>query len=307
MKKMIFLVSALVLMFATSCLSVDAGSNSNSAKYKGTYTITNLTSGDETKTPNVIVELSIPNSSKNLFDIKFNDLSFATGMPAQNITISGVPFTETISDSEIVKNYIIFEATNIIPQIGGVQFDQYPISEIKGCIGVPVTITFICVNTMSGDSYKVEFTSGESEAGGNNGGNGGGTTPTPDESLSEKYNGKYIVTNLSTNESVEYSDVSVTIAITNESEQLLNATFNDLKFAPRMPALPITLPNIPYTRGDFEFSFEGYDIVPMVYGQSVDKYLVSEVSGNLGSPVTIWFKCTDTKTNSIYKVEFVTE
>lgn len=306
MKKIFFLMSAFVLMFATSCLSVDAGSNTNSAKYKGTYTITNLASGEQTKMPNVIVELTIPNSSKNLFDITFKDLSFASGMPPQNITISGVAFTETISGSEQVGN-LIFDATNIIPQIGGVQFDQYLISEIKGCIGEPTAMWFVCVDSVREVSYKVEFTSGESQSGGNNGGNGGGTTPTPDESLGEKYNGKYIVTNLSTNKSVEHSDVSVTIAITNESEQLLNATFNNLSFATGMTALPITIPNIPYTKSEYEFSFEGCDIVPMVYGESVDGYLVSEVRGNLGSPVTIWFECINTKTNSIYEVEFVTE
>lgn len=297
MKKMIFLVSALVLMFATSCLSVDAGSNSNSAKYKGTYTITNLASGAENTVTDVIVEVTIPNSSKNLIDFTFNNLTFAPGgMPPQNITIADVPFTPTISEGGIVKNSI-FEAYNIVPQIGGVPYNQYLVSEIKGSIGVPVTIYFICKNTKTDIDYKVEFTTGESEAG-----NGGGSpTPNPTDDIK----GKYLVTNTTSDTTTESAGVAIDVSFASDSNDTMSITFKGLTFSPGMPAQDIMVENIPYivVDGGVAYELEGSNIVPKVQGAEYPQFLISEIKGVLGSIVTIEF----TLSQMPYKVVFTNQ
>ena len=297
MKKMIFLVSALVLMFATSCLSVDAGSNSNSAKYKGTYTITNLASGAENTVTDVIVEVTIPNSSKNLIDFTFNNLTFAPGgMPPQNITIADVPFTPTISEGGIVKNSI-FEAYNIVPQIGGVPYNQYLVSEIKGSIGAPVTIYFICKNTKTDIDYKVEFTTGESEAG-----NGGGSpTPNPTDDIK----GKYLVTNTTSDTTTESAGVAIDVSFADGSNSTMDITFKGLSFVPgRMPYLDIVVPNIPYTVVEgVVYNLEGYNIIPQDQGKEYPEYLISEIKGSIGSTVTIEFSLQAMP----YKVKFTNQ
>ena len=154
MKKFIFLVSAAALLFATSCLNGESSGPSSSARYYGELTVTDTDSGNVSYTdPESQVIVSIPNSYEAKFDIEFKGVKFDKMMPALNVTVSGVPFTNTISEDETTINYL-FSAENIIPTVGGISYKNYKIDKIEGCIGRTIDINF----TMSSKGKSVTFT-----------------------------------------------------------------------------------------------------------------------------------------------------
>jgi hypothetical protein len=154
MKKFMLLVSTVVLLFATSCLDGKNTGGSSSAEYYGTLTVTDTESGEVTyfdEESQVIV--TIPNSYEAKFDIVFKGVKFDKGMPALNVKVEGVPFTNTISEDETTINYI-FTAENIIPSVGGISYNKYKIDKLEGCIGRNIDINF----TMASKGKSVNFT-----------------------------------------------------------------------------------------------------------------------------------------------------
>lgn len=144
----------MVLLFATSCLNGENTGPSSSAEYYGELTVTDTESGEISyfdEDGQVVV--TIPNIYEAKFDIVFKGVKFDKMMPALNVSVEGVPFSNTISEDETTINYI-FSAENIIPSVGGVSYKNYKIDKIEGCIGRNIDINF----TMSSKGKSVNFT-----------------------------------------------------------------------------------------------------------------------------------------------------
>lgn len=310
MKKFMLLASAMVLMFATSCLKEEAApSNSTPARYQGKYTVTQKNTDKKFEFPNVEIAVEIPNASEPIFDITFKNLTFAPGsMPPMDILISNIPFETTISEDENCKKYI-FTAYDRIPKIGDVEYSQYQVKEIKGSIGLEVIIRFEVYNVQMDSTYIVEFTNvpnqggGEDNNQGGNGGNnqGGGDTPNPTDDIK----GKYVVTNTSAGTTTESANVAIDVSFADGSNSTMDITFKGLSFVPgSMPEMDIVVPNIPYTVVEgVVYNLEGNGIIPQVQGVGYQQYLISEIKGSIGSTVTIEF----TLSQMPYKVKFTNQ
>ncbi len=159
MKKILILVCG-ALFFATSCLSGSGPQGTSSADYVGKLVVSDIESGDVTYTDdNAKVTVWIPNLLEPKFDIVFNDVKFANAMPVKlDIEFDGIPFTTTISEDQTTLNYV-FSANDIIPNVGGVPYNNYKVDVIKGSIGRPVVIEF----SMSSKGSKVHFTTATQE------------------------------------------------------------------------------------------------------------------------------------------------
>ena len=152
MKKIMFLTLGMVLLLATSCLKSEISKQSTSAPYSGVCVVEKDGEAFVTN-ESAKIEIAIPNASEKVLDITFYQLKFTPGMPAQDITIPGVQFTESISADGPVLN-AVFDQANVIPTVGGTQFEQYKIKRVWGEIGATVTICFELQNL----PYKVTFT-----------------------------------------------------------------------------------------------------------------------------------------------------
>ena len=160
MKKLMFLLSAVVMLFASSCLNGSGSAGTSSATYYGKLTVTDNATGEVSYTANeASVTVWIPNIIEPKFDFVFNGVKFDTMMPKLNIEIAGIPFTTTISEDETSLNYI-FKAENIVPTVGGIEYDKYKVALIEGCVGTVVDITF----TIPSKDKTVHFRSGKGTA-----------------------------------------------------------------------------------------------------------------------------------------------
>ena len=155
MKKIMFLTLSMVLLLATSCLKSDISKQSTSAPYSGECVVEK--DGEPFVTnKSAKIEITIPNATEKVMDITFYHLQFTPGMPAQDITIPGVYFTQSVSADGCVLN-TTFDQEGIIPTVGGTPYDQYKIKRVWGGIGATVTI---CFELQNFTSYKVTFTTG---------------------------------------------------------------------------------------------------------------------------------------------------
>ena len=316
MKKFMLLASAMVLMFATSCLKEEATpSSTTSATYKGRYTIINEKTEETVELTNVGIEVKIPTASEKFFDITFKNLSFVPGrMPEMDIIIPHIPFETTISDNENSIKYI-FTAYDLIPKVGDVEYRQYQVKEIKGNIGLDVVIRFSVYNVKEDSTYTVEFTNvpsqggDDNQGGGNQGGgnNQGGDNQGGGNNQGGDINGKYLVTKTSdsTTTTTEIANVAIDVSFADGSNSTMDITFKGLTFAPgRMPEMDIVVPNIPYTVVEgVVYNLEGYNIIPQVQGKEYPQYLISEIKGSIGSTVTIEFSLQAMP----YKVKFTNQ
>lgn len=152
MKKIMFLTLGMVLLLVTSCLKSDMSKQSTSAPYSGVCVVEK--NGEEVLTnESAKIDITIPSSIEKVLDITFYQLKFTPNMPAQDITIPGIQFTKSISADGPVLN-AVFDQANVIPTVGGTQFEQYKIKRVWGEIGATVTICFELQNL----PYKVTFT-----------------------------------------------------------------------------------------------------------------------------------------------------
>ena len=136
MKKLMFLLSIVVLFSTTSCLIGDSSLGDSSAEIKGTLTVFNEDNSISYEAHNASITVAITNFLvEPKLDILFNGVKFAEAMPVQvNIKFGGIPFTFTASEDGKSSNYI-FDTTNIIPTISGAPRDEYMASRFYGCVG----------------------------------------------------------------------------------------------------------------------------------------------------------------------------
>ena len=160
MKKLMFLMGVVALMFSTSCIKGPTSGGSSSTTYNGKIVVTDATSGEVTYTDNnASVTVAIPNIIEPKFDITFNGVKFAELMPIKlNLALRGIPFTTTVSEDETTINYV-FDAKDIIPE----SFDeQYLINRVWGSIGRHIEISFTMINEKR--NSQVTFTAGNSNS-----------------------------------------------------------------------------------------------------------------------------------------------
>ena len=144
MKRFMFLMGVVALMFTTSCVKGPAVGGKTSTDYVGKLVVTDVTTGEVTYTDNEAkVTLSIPNVTEPKMDIVFNGVKFAELMPIKlNLAMLGIPFKTTVSEDETTINYI-FDEKNVIPE----SFDeQYLINRIWGSVGRRIEISFTMIN-----------------------------------------------------------------------------------------------------------------------------------------------------------------
>lgn len=144
MKRFVFLMGVVALMFTTSCVKGPAVGGKTSTDYVGKLVVTDITTGEVTYTDNEAkVTLAIPNVTEPKMDIVFNGVKFAELMPIKlNLAMLGIPFKTTVSEDETTINYI-FDEKNVIPE----SFDeQYLINRIWGSVGRRIEISFTMIN-----------------------------------------------------------------------------------------------------------------------------------------------------------------
>lgn len=282
MKKIMFLTLSMVLLLATSCLKSEISKQSTSAPYSGECVVEK--DGEPFVTnKSAKIEITIPNATEKVMDITFYQLRFTPGMPAQDITIPGVYFTESVSADGRVLN-TTFDQSGIIPTVGGTPYDQYKIKRVWGEIGATVTICFELENF----PYKVVFTTGKYEE-----------VPTI-----TSYQGVRVVEK---DGKVSDKNESAKIEVKSVGNKM-DITFYQLQFTPGMPAQDITIPGIEFTvkksdSGYRKSEFNQENIVPTVGDKLFEQYMVKHVWGEIGDATqTIYFELQ----NYPYKVTFTT-
>lgn len=154
MKKLMFLMGVVAILFTTSCIKGPAVGGKSSTEYVGKLVVADATTGEVTYTDNEAkLTLSIPNVMEPKMDIIFSGVKFAELMPIKlNLAMLGIPFTTTVSEDGASINYI-FDKENIIPD----SFDeQYLINRLWGSIGKKIEISFTMINAKR--NSKVTFT-----------------------------------------------------------------------------------------------------------------------------------------------------
>lgn len=154
MKKLMFLMGVVALLFTTSCIKGPAVGGKSSTEYVGKLVVADATTGEVTYTDNEAkLTLGIPNVMEPKMDIIFSGVKFAELMPIKlNLAMLGIPFTTTVSEDGASINYI-FDKENIIPD----SFDeQYLINRLWGSIGKKIEISFTMINAKR--NSKVTFT-----------------------------------------------------------------------------------------------------------------------------------------------------
>ena len=180
MKKTLFLICAMVSLVLTSCLGVGSTNGSTEATVYGVLTVTETSTGEVTyKDEEASITVAIPNMFVAELDITYNGIKFDPMMPKLNITISKLPFTESIAEDNSSLNYI-FEAYNVVPKVGETLYEKYVMERVVGCIGRSTDVVFV----LASKDKTVKFTTvKESSSEGSN--NGGNTEQTPSEEETE--------------------------------------------------------------------------------------------------------------------------
>ena len=154
MKKLMFLMGVVALLFTTSCIKGPVVGGKSSTEYVGKLVVADATTGEVTYTDNEAkLTLGIPNVMEPKMDIIFSGVKFAELMPIKlNLAMLGIPFTTTVSEDGASINYI-FDKENIIPD----SFDeQYLINRLWGSVGRRIEISFTMINAKR--NSKVTFT-----------------------------------------------------------------------------------------------------------------------------------------------------
>lgn len=143
MKRLMFLMCVVALVFTTSCIKGPSVGGNTSTEYTGRLVVTDATTGEVTYTDNEAkVTLSIPNVMEPKMDIVFNGVKFAELMPIKlNLAMLGIPFKVALSEDG-TSSYI-FDEKNVIPE----SFDeQYLINRVWGSVGRRIEISFTMIN-----------------------------------------------------------------------------------------------------------------------------------------------------------------
>ena len=140
MKKL--LLAALTLMVAVSCMKEGKNSSSWSNTYAGTLT-TELSENREQvyREENVVAKLDCPDMFTKAFFFEFEGVRFVEAMPKLAITL---PLTYELQKNENADLYDwVINQNDVVPTIGGVPYEAYKMSAVKGLV--------------TNDSTKIEF------------------------------------------------------------------------------------------------------------------------------------------------------
>ena len=161
MKRLIFLMSIVALLFTTSCISGPVVGGKSSTEYTGKVVVADATTGEVTYTDNEAkLTLTIPNVVEPKMDIIFSGVKFAELMPIKlNLAMLGIPFKTTVSEDQTTINYI-FDQENIIPE----GFDeQYLINRVWGVVSRRIEISFTMINEKRNSKVTFVYDSGASD------------------------------------------------------------------------------------------------------------------------------------------------
>ena len=267
MKKL--LLVALVAVVATSCMKDSKNTSSWSRTYAGTLTTELSASHKEVyREERVVAKLVCPDMFTKIVNFEFEGVQFVQGMPKLAICLPNLAFDLKKNEDESVELYDwVIDRKNVIPTIGGVPYEDYKMSVVKGLI----TDTSIKVEfwmTMDGTEYHVTYFY---------------EVPV---SWEHSYTGK-LTTILEGSSEPAYNQegVSAHADCPNLSKQVLTFDFINVRFVKKMPQLSITLPNLPYVKQTSDIDkvtswiIEQKDVVPTIGGVPYENYKMSEVKG----------------------------
>ena len=154
MRKLMFLMGVVALLFTTSCIKGPAVGGKSSTEYVGKLVVADATTGEVTYTDNEAkLTLGIPNVMEPKMDVIFSGVKFAELMPIKlNLAMLGITFPTPVSEDGASINYIS-DKENTIPD----SFDeQYLINRLWGSVGSRIEISFTMINAKR--NSKVTFT-----------------------------------------------------------------------------------------------------------------------------------------------------
>lgn len=163
MKKIMFLLGAVVMLCTTSCLKGPSGGGKSSNDFVGRLVVTDIESGKTTYTDDKsVVTITIPNILEPKLELLFNGVKFSEAMPVKlNLELTNIPFTVTISEDGLSQSYV-FDAKDIIPTSFD---DKYIINRVWGSISRNINIMF----EMTSRGSRVLFTTEPKVSEGNRG------------------------------------------------------------------------------------------------------------------------------------------
>ncbi|MFI3265917.1 MAG: hypothetical protein R3Y15_02050 [Rikenellaceae bacterium] len=135
-------------LFAFSCEKSDGSDtlNEDLMSFTGEVVVTSSSSAVE-NFDNAVFTAELDMDAQTV-DIVMIEISFATGMPAQTMTLEDVPYT-------LVNDKAVILVDSIIPEIGGLPYPAYTISDLAASISTDqMLLSFSCI------SYTVVY-SGE--------------------------------------------------------------------------------------------------------------------------------------------------
>lgn len=135
-------------LLAFSCEKSDGTDalNEDLMSFTGNVTVTSST--EDVETFNNAVFTAELDMDAQTVDIVMVEIAFATGMPAQTMTLEDVPYT-------LVNDKAVIFVDSIVPEIGGLPYPGYTISDLAVSISTEqMLLSFSCL------SYTVVY-SGE--------------------------------------------------------------------------------------------------------------------------------------------------
>ncbi len=95
------------------------------------------------------------NLSKQVLTFDFINVRFVEAMPQLSITLPNLPFVKQTSDTDNVTSWII-DQKDVVPTIGGVPYENYKMSEVKGSIDDDSVVIEFWL-TLKGGKYHVTY------------------------------------------------------------------------------------------------------------------------------------------------------
>lgn len=136
MKKLLILM--LMVAAATSCLKESKNKFSWSKNIVGTMTTKDVRTGQtvySTETAQAVIE--VPDGFTRIINFHLDNVKFVESMPMTvSIVIPDLEFivySDTEEELYPIGSWVI-DATNVIPTVGGVPYENYKMSAVKGMI-----------------------------------------------------------------------------------------------------------------------------------------------------------------------------
>ena len=130
MKKL--LIAVLALAVSASCMKTGKESASWSRTVAGTITTELSATHEQVYTPeNVVATVDCPDMFKEQFDFEFEKVRFVAAMPELAITLPNLTYTQQKNEEYDTFDWVI-DMKDVIPTIGGVPYEQYKMSAVKG-------------------------------------------------------------------------------------------------------------------------------------------------------------------------------